>query len=231
MSLNFGATVALCFCAIQAARRKPETVKGTSNSVSGLVSGVSLHWRSAGFPEDQIKLRKIMKAIHCMRAGMAVFACAGMFAGAFLFAPALNAQRTAATSAAAQSKAMAEGGNHSLYDASREVSLQGTVAKFTENSTDFPPGAHVLVQTSSGQTDVHLGNPRLLKSNNMTIAQGASIRIVGEPVTTNQGTFFLARLVQIGTQVVAVRSTTGIPLMRSGARVTASASDSQGGAR
>ena len=173
-----------------------------------------------------------MKAIHCMRAGMAVFACAGMFAGVSLFASAANAQRIAATSAAAQSKAMAEGRNHALYDASREVSLQGTVAKFTENSKDFPPGAHVLVETSSGQTDVHLGDPRLLKSNNMTIVQGASIRIIGEPVTTNQGTFFLARLVQVGTQVVAVRSTTGIPLARGGASVTTrSASNSQGGAR
>jgi hypothetical protein len=50
-------------------------------------------------------------------------------------------------------------------------------------------------------------------------------------VTTNQGTFFLARLVQIGTQVVAVRSATGIPLIWGGARVTTSASNSQGGAR
>ena len=173
-----------------------------------------------------------MKAISSMRAGMAVFAGAGLFAGVFLFASAANAQRSAQTVAAAQSKAIAEGRSHSLYDASREVSLQGMVAKFTENSTDLPVGAHVLVQTSSGQTDVHLGDPRLLKLNNMTISQGASIRIIGEPVTTNQGTFFLARLVQIGTQVVAVRSTTGMPLARAGVRVmTPAASSSQGGAR
>jgi len=215
------------------ARRKPETAEGTSNLVGGLLAGACAGKQAATrLPEDQFKLRKIMKAIRCMRVSMAVFACAGMFAGAFLFASAANAQRTASTNAAAQSKAMAEGRSNSLYDASREVSLQGTVAKFTENSTDFPPGAHVLVQTSSGQTDVHLGNPRLLKSNNLTIAQGASIRIIGEPVTTNQGTLFLARLVQIGTQVLAVRSTTGIPLARAGAGATTpSASNSQGGAR
>ena len=160
---------------------------------------------------------------------MAVFASVGLLAGAFLLASTASAQRTAESAAAAQSKAIAEGRNHSLYDASKEVSLQGTVAKFTENSTDLPVGAHVLVQTSSGQVDVHLGNPRLLKLNNMTISQGANIRIVGEPVSTNQGTFFLARLVQQGTQVVAVRSTTGIPLGLVGPRT--SASNSQAGVR
>jgi len=174
------------------------------------------------------KLRITMKAIRCMRAGMAVFACVGMLAGAFLFAWAANAQRTAQSSAAAQSKAIAAGGDHSLYDASKEVSLQGTVVSFTENSKEFPPGAHVVVQTSSGQIDAHLGNSRLLKLNNFTISQGANIRIIGEPVTTNQGTFFLARLVQQGSQVVAVRSMQGMPLLPFAPK---SASTSQGGAR
>jgi len=169
-----------------------------------------------------------MKAISFMRAGMAVFLGAGLFAGVFLFASAASAQRTA-KSAAAQTNAVAEGRNHSLYDPAKEVSLQGTVKKFTENSLDLPIGAHVLVQTASGPIDVHLGDPRLLKLNNLSITQGASIRIIGEPVTTSQGTFFLARLVQQGTQVIAVRSTHGMPLSR--ASVQSASSNSQGGAR
>ena len=152
-----------------------------------------------------------MKVISSI-AGRNAFASMGLLAGVFFFASTANAQRTAASTAAGQSKAIAEGRSHSAYDASREVSLQGTVAKFTENSTDLPVGAHVLVQTASGQVDVHLGDPRLLKLNNMAIAQGASIRIIGEQVETNQGTFFLARLVQQGTQVVAVRTTQGFPV-------------------
>jgi len=171
-----------------------------------------------------------MKAISSMRAGMAVYAGAGLLGGVFLFASAANAQRTAESTAAAQSKAIAEGRNHSAYDASREVSLQGTVTKFTENSTDLPVGAHVLVQTSSGQVDVHLGDPRLLKLNNMTITQGANIRIIGEQVETNQGTFFLARLVQQGTQVVAVRSMQGFPVSRAAAAKQKGVTP-QGGAR
>jgi hypothetical protein len=173
-----------------------------------------------------------MKAQSFMRAGRRVFAITGL-AVAFLFASAANAQRTAKSAAETQSNAVAEGRNHSLYDASKEVSLQGSVAKFTENSSDLPVGAHVLVQTATGQIDVHLGDPRLLKMNNLSISQGASIRIIGEPVTTSQGTFFLARLIQQGTQVVAVRTTQGMPLALAGARFmpqTAN-SNSQGGAR
>ena len=170
-----------------------------------------------------------MKAIISMRAGMAVFASAGWFAGALLFATAANAQRSTQTTAAAQAKAVAEGRNHALYVASKEVSLQGTVASFTENSMQFPPGAHVVVQTSSGLVDAHLGDARLLKRNNMEISQGASVRIIGESVTMPQGTFFLARLIQQGTQVVAVRSMQGFPL--SPAVAKQSGASSHGGAR
>lgn len=170
-----------------------------------------------------------MKAISSI-AGRKAFASMGLLAGVLLFASAASAQRTAESTAAAQSKAIAEGRNHSTYDVSKEISLQGTVAQFTENSTELPAGAHVLVQTASGQVDVHLGNPRVLKLNNMTIAQGASIRIIGEPVTTSDGTFFLARLVQQGTQIVTVRTTQGFPVQLA---VTAkqSAAASQGGPR
>ena len=170
-----------------------------------------------------------MKANSFLRAGMAVFAIVGLFAGTFLFAASAEAQRSAKSATAAQAGAASEGRSNSLYDMSKEVSLQGTVAKFTENSADLPRGAHVLVQTASGQIDVHLGDAKLLKVNNLSISQGSSIRIIGEPVTTDQGTFFLARLVQQGTQVVAVRSTHGMPLSR--ASVQSAGSNSQGGAR
>ena len=170
-----------------------------------------------------------MKAISFMRAGMAVFAGAGLFAGVFLFASAASAQRTAKSAAAAQTNAVAEGRNRSPYDPGKEVSLQGTVANFTENSPDLPAGAHVLVQTASGPVDVHLGDPRLLKLNNLSITQGANIRIIGEPVTTAQGTFFLARLVQQGTQLVAVRTRHGFPIGR--AATTPNSSTPEGGAR
>lgn len=95
------------------------------------------------------------------------------------------------------------------YDASREVSLVGTVVKYDPISTTPPIGAHVLVQTPSGQVDVHLGNGKLLDAANLALNAGDNVRIVGEPLALGNGTFFAARIVQKGTQAVAVRSARG----------------------
>src|SRR5258708_29360726 len=54
------------------------------------------------------------------------------------------------------------------YDIAKDVSLQGTVLNFTENSQTAPLGAHVLLQTSAGNVDVHLGDARFLRDRKST---------------------------------------------------------------
>lgn len=98
------------------------------------------------------------------------------------------------------------------YDLSREVSLQGTVVSFTENSATPPLGARVSIQTSSGVLDVHLGNAKLLQANQLTIAVGDTIRAIGENLPYGGGTQFFARIIQKGNQAVALRSPQGFPL-------------------
>ena len=98
------------------------------------------------------------------------------------------------------------------YNASREVSLVGTVVKFDPASTTSPIGAHVTLQAASGPVDVHLGNAKLLAANHMTLNPGDNVRIVGENMAIGDGTYFAARLVQKGMQIVAVRNTRGFPL-------------------
>lgn len=98
------------------------------------------------------------------------------------------------------------------YNVANDVSLQGTVLSYTENSKTPPLGTHVLLQTTAGNVDVHLGDPHLLHLAKLTITQGASVRFVGQIQTVGQSSVFLARLVQVGTQVVAVRSDHGMPL-------------------
>jgi hypothetical protein len=102
------------------------------------------------------------------------------------------------------------------YDPSREVSLQGVVLSFTENSSTPPLGARVSVQTSSGTLDVHLGSAKLLQANHFTLAAGDSVRIVGESLPFGAGSQFFARIIQKGNQSVALRSTRGFPLRPSG---------------
>jgi hypothetical protein len=102
------------------------------------------------------------------------------------------------------------------YDASRETAVEGKVVQYTPASTVPPLGAHVTVQTGSGTIDVHLGNAQLLAANHLTLSSGDTVRIVGENVAYGNSTQFLARLVQKGNQVLAVRSTRGFPLSPSG---------------
>ncbi len=95
------------------------------------------------------------------------------------------------------------------YNVSRESFLLGTVVKFTTASDTPPMGAHVILQTSSGQIDVHLGDARVLKAAGLELNPGDSLRIVGETLALGDSTYFAARIVQKGMQAVAVRNTRG----------------------
>jgi hypothetical protein len=122
------------------------------------------------------------------------------------------------------------------YDVAKDVSLQGTVLSFTENSQIPPIGAHVMLQTTAGNVDVHLGDARLLHLTKLNITQGASVRFVGQMSTAGKNQVFLARLVQVGAQVVAVRSVHGLPLGSAGLRankalLTSAQAEQKGGAR
>jgi hypothetical protein len=95
------------------------------------------------------------------------------------------------------------------YDVNRELFLLGTVVKFESASSALPMGAHVTLQTASGQIDVHLGNAKVLQAGHLELNPGDSVRIVGEPLTLGDSTYFAARIVQKGMQAVAVRNTKG----------------------
>jgi hypothetical protein len=116
------------------------------------------------------------------------------------------------TIASAQQKAQSVPQRNQGYDVSREVSLQGTVVSFAENSSIPPLGARLSIQTSSGVVDVHLGDARLLKASQFSVAAGDTIRIIGESLPYGDGTQFFGRIIQKGNQAVALRSARGLPL-------------------
>jgi hypothetical protein len=95
------------------------------------------------------------------------------------------------------------------YSMNREVFLLGTVVKFDSASATLPMGAHVILQTASGQVDVHLGDGKVLQAAHLTLNPGDSLRIAGEPLALGDSTYFAARIVQKGAQGVAVRNTRG----------------------
>ena len=108
-----------------------------------------------------------------------------------------------------------------VYHATREITVVGTVLEFRENSTTPPIGAHVTVQAGSGKVDVHLGPSSFLRANNFSLAPGDSVRFIGAMATARNGSVFLARIAQKGTQAIAVRSPQGFLLAPAAGRVLA----------
>jgi hypothetical protein len=118
------------------------------------------------------------------------------------------------------------------YDAARETVLQGTVLSFTASSTTPPLGARLSLQTSGGPVEIHLGSASYLRANQFALAPGDAVKVVGLDATVRQGHIFLARVIQKGSQSLALRTTTGAPLWLAGARVRGAANtQAQGGAR
>src|SRR5258708_12509635 len=76
------------------------------------------------------------------------------------------------------------------YNVSRESFLLGTVVKFTTASDTPPMGAHVILQTSSGQIDVHLGDARVLKAAGLELNPADSFPILRELLTLADSTYF-----------------------------------------
>ena len=109
----------------------------------------------------------------------------------------------------AQQTKQPEVGQMHAYDLNRESFLLGTVVKFESASSTPPIGAHVILQTSSGQLDVHLGNARVLQAGHLELNPGDNVRIVGEQLALGDTTYFAARIVQKGAQAVAVRNAKG----------------------
>jgi hypothetical protein len=98
------------------------------------------------------------------------------------------------------------------YDSSHEMQIQGTVVSFTRGSEVAPIGPHATIKTSSGIVDVQLGNADRLKINNVSLAAGDLVKIVGANHNYGNGNVFLARVLQKGNQTVTLRNSKGIPL-------------------
>ena len=126
-----------------------------------------------------------------------------MLASALSFCLSVSARQSA------QPAAQPDARRVQSYDLSREVSLIGTVVKYDTASSIPPIGAHLTLQTASGQVEVHLGNAKVLLANHLELNPGDSVRIIGEDLAFGSGTVFAARIVQKGTQAVAVRNTRG----------------------
>jgi len=112
----------------------------------------------------------------------------------------------------AQQPAAARTADIRRYDVNRESNLVGTVLSLEANSRTAPYGATLMLETSSGVVEVHLGDARLLSASHFPIQRGDTLRVVGEPLSSHQAAFFVARILQNGTRALAVRTPQGSPI-------------------
>jgi hypothetical protein len=99
------------------------------------------------------------------------------------------------------------------YDVARESVISGKIVQYSAASSTAPLGAHISLQTSSGTIEVHVGNAKLIQASNISLQAGDSVSITGETVQFGNSIVFVARVIQKGSQSVAVRSKNGVPLL------------------
>ncbi len=117
------------------------------------------------------------------------------------------------------------------YDARHEVTLEGTVQSLVNKpAPGMMLGAHLMVTTSKGTVDAHVGNFVTRGPNALSLASGQHVKIVGVMATIHSRQVFLTRTIETGDRTVAVRDAHGF-LIVPGAKGHIAKTAVNGGAR
>lgn len=96
------------------------------------------------------------------------------------------------------------------YDVRQEVTLKGTVGQVvTKPSKGMLVGTHMMVTTSSGVVDAHLGEFAMRGKNALKVTPGESVQMVGVMKNSGKEHVFLVRSVKTGSTEFAVRNEHG----------------------
>jgi hypothetical protein len=120
-----------------------------------------------------------------------------------------------------------------FYDATKEVTLQGTVENVLHKpSPGMLPGAHVMLATGSGMVDTHVGPFAFRGYHPLSVAPGARVSVVGVMKTVRGNEVFLARTVKVGDEEYKIRNEHGAILTPMNPAIAkAKANRTMGGAR
>jgi|HubBroStandDraft_6_1064221.scaffolds.fasta_scaffold125806_2 hypothetical protein len=117
------------------------------------------------------------------------------------------------------------------YDVSKEVTLEGTIQGVVKKPTAGSMlGTHLMVSTSKGTIDAHIGGFVTRGPHAYSPAAGQSVKIVGVMTTINHKEVFLTRTIEEGTRTVQVRNEHGF-LIVPGAKGRIVKASTTGGAR
>jgi hypothetical protein len=98
----------------------------------------------------------------------------------------------------------------SKYDLTKEVTLTGTVESLVKKPAPGTlMGAHLMVSTTKGTVDAHIGNFVIAGRNPTSFVSGESIKLTGIMTTFNRQNLFLVRTLQMGDRTITIRSEHG----------------------
>jgi hypothetical protein len=130
-------------------------------------------------------------------------------AASLFLIPSANAH--SASSSATQQSAIAPT-DAPVYDMSKEIKVQGTIQQIEMVGPGGPLGTHVLIQTSQGVVDAHLGYRKATTAENLGLSVGQEIQITGRMANIGGDSVLLARLLTTPTHIFILRSEHGIPV-------------------
>jgi DNA/RNA endonuclease YhcR with UshA esterase domain len=97
------------------------------------------------------------------------------------------------------------------YDASKEITVSGTIDDVQEIQHNRMTGIHVLVKTENGTVDVHLGPAFFIKDQGFTFAKGDQVEIVGAKAKMAGADIVIAREVNKEGKQLTLRDASGRP--------------------
>jgi hypothetical protein len=96
------------------------------------------------------------------------------------------------------------------YVASKEVTLEGTVASMvTKPTAGMLIGAHVILATPTGDVDGHLGTYAMKGTNPVSLTPGERVQMTGVMIMAEGKRVFLVRTIQAGSHLYTIRNEHG----------------------
>jgi hypothetical protein len=101
-----------------------------------------------------------------------------------------------------------------FYSNATETAVAGTVEEV--NTVSRPGrntgGLHLMLNTSSGPVEVHVGPTWYVSSQNVTFAKGDAVTLIGSKVTISGREVLVAREITKGQQTLTLRAANGTPV-------------------
>jgi hypothetical protein len=117
------------------------------------------------------------------------------------------------------------------YDKAHEITLNGTIeAVVSHSAPGAPTGLHLLMTSSQGTVDAHLG-PYLSKEVQQTLRNGVALQVVGATAQFHGKSYLLAREIIFGGRTITIRSENGFLVQGKPVRASRNAEPLNGGAR